>query len=185
MKKIILLLTLWFPLHAAAQSDTTQITLPYKDGKVVYEQISEVPGLSKTEIYGAAKKWLADIFKNSNAVIKSENESTGQIIGKGSTTVTHFRKGSMLGMILDLKFSVQIDCKDDKYRIRIYNLINERKYSLYNIDASTTIESIDVGYRKKKNHDKWISTVTAINDEFNAIMQSSKASILKSKSDIF
>lgn len=182
--KTLLLLIFLLPLSVSAQLDTAS-TLPYAEGKIVYEQISELPGYTKAEIFGSAKKWMADVFKSANSVIQSENEPTGQIIGKGYTKTSYFGKGYMIGILLDLSFTVQIDCKDNKYRIRFYDLGNETGSTRYTSSYITPLETIDAGYRKKKNQEKWNGAVKTINQRFVSFLNSFKASVIKSKSDSF
>ncbi|SMC46330.1 DUF4468 domain-containing protein [Pedobacter africanus] len=184
MNKLILVLLL-FPVVCDAQLDTANATLPYRDGKIIYEQVNEMPNISKSEMFGASKKWLADAFKSANSVIQSENEPTGQLIGKGYTTISYFKKGSMMGILLDIKFTVQIDCKDGKYRIRFYDLGNETSSTRYTSGYTTPLETVDSNYRKKKNKEKWEGTVKVINNKFITFLDSFKDSIVKSKSDSF
>jgi len=73
----IFTLLLLFPILSFSQVDSTQVNYSLKEGKVVYESIIELPGLMKTNLYSASKKWIADTFKSAKAVIQSEDMTSG------------------------------------------------------------------------------------------------------------
>jgi hypothetical protein len=104
---------------AFAQKDTTGLNIPVKDGSVVYERIAEIPGKSKADLYKNAKQWLVDYFKNSRDVIQSEDKEDGTLVGKGILPVL-FNGALGTQVVYDDKLSIQIDCKDGKYMVRIY-----------------------------------------------------------------
>jgi len=151
------------------QIDSASTNLPYKDGKVIYEHIIEVPGSTKATSYAAAKKWIADSFTSSKAVIQTEDIATGQIIGKGDLLVTLPKETSVWGFQgLVMSMSIQIDCKDDKFRVRIYDF-RKRNPAVGMIAADeSSIESFDAlmreQIRKKPNKkERWTILVKEIN----------------------
>jgi hypothetical protein len=109
-------------LITSYKGNSQTITLPQKDGKIYYEVIDSVKGKSKDQLYEISKKWFISTFKNAKAVIQSEDKEAGTIIGKGvSSTVV----GSGLGkMSLDFRYTIEINIKQGKYRMRIYDLVN-------------------------------------------------------------
>lgn len=122
MKTLTLLLL--FPIFAFSQVDTTQVNYPLKDGKVVYESIIELPGLTKANLYSASKKWIADSFKSAKSAIQSEDIASGQIIGKGYNELSIFEnEGALLGRTFNTECTFQIDVKEEKCRIRFYDII--------------------------------------------------------------
>lgn len=104
---------------AFAQKDTTGLNIPVKDGAVVYEQVYQVPNKSKADLYKNAKQWFVDYFKSSKDVIQNEDKEDGKIVGKGILLIP-FKGALGSSVIYDDKLSIQVDCKDSKYRIRIY-----------------------------------------------------------------
>lgn len=107
-------------LSATSQTkDTIGLNLPLKDNNIIYEGIVDVPGLSKDELYKNAKQWFVDYFKSSKDVIQNEERQDGEIIGKGIVFI--YLKMFMQTDMLDDKMTIRIDCKDSKYRYRIYD----------------------------------------------------------------
>jgi hypothetical protein len=173
------------------QIDSASTNLPYKDGKVIYEHIVEVPGSTKATSYAAAKKWIADSFTSSKAVIQTEDVATGQIIGKGDLLVTLPKETSVWGFQgLLLSMSIQIDCKDEKFRVRVYD-IRKRSPAVGMIAADeSSIESFDGLMReqikKKPNRkERWTSLVKEINTKLFMLTQSLSKQAKSTAEDTF
>lgn len=120
MKRIIFSIAAIICTNAVfAQKDTTGLNIPVKDGAVVYERIVEAPNKSKADLYKNAKQWFVDYFKSSKDVIQNEDKEDGKIVGKGILPIPF--KGAMgMNVVYDDKLTIQVDCKDNKYRLRIY-----------------------------------------------------------------
>jgi len=120
MKRILFFVLIFISSSAAfAQKDTTGLNIPVKDDNVVYERIVETPRKNKADLYKNAKQWFIDYFKNSNDVIQNEDKEGGKIVGKGILPVL-FNGALGTQVIYDDQVNIQIDCKDGKYRVRIY-----------------------------------------------------------------
>lgn len=159
--------------------------LPYKNGKVVYEIVDSI-SMSKADIYAAAKKWLSDSFKNAKSVIQSDNESTGQIIGKSNTYV--FAEGTNFfnGHSIKINMSIQIDARDGKYRIRIYDIESVTSVMSSMPDIITPIEIHDYGQRSKKNRiEKWENIIYVMNIDLNSLLKSFSKSLAIYSADKF
>lgn len=182
--KTILLFTLLSITFVSVKAQTS--TLPYREGKVVYEKIAELTGINKEEIYSGAKKWLADSFKSSKNVIQSENETTGQIIGKGTTSIYDTENSGIFVSFISLKFSIQIDCKDSKYRMRFYDLQKHSDASgLYVPETNMPIEEFDKITKGKKALARWELLTSLMNKQFEAYMVDFDKSLQKSSKDDF
>jgi hypothetical protein len=122
MRKILFIVMLFAFKTSFAQQDTVGLNIPTKDQKIIYEGIVDIPNKSKADLYTNAQKWFIDKFTNSNYIIQHEDEDKGQLISNG--TITTAIKGRM-GIPWNFlnKMTIQIDCKDNKYRYRIYNII--------------------------------------------------------------
>jgi len=173
----ILVLLVVIPFLSRAQVDTTSNSFPYKDGRIVYETVKEIPGISKTKLFGASKKWMADSFKSASHVIQSEDEPTGQIVGKGNTIITYVKKGALFGAGYNLEFTVQVDCKDDKYRIRIYDI--KKINAAVGIIAADTmpLEEFDAAQTKRKKTERISNLIKMTNRRFQTIIDSFSDSI--------
>lgn len=147
------------------QSVQAQKLFPEKDGKIVYEEIIELPGVKKSTLYSNAKKWFIDAFKDSKEMILTDDKEGGQIIGKGSSMYSEmFLLSTFRNRI---GFTIQFDIKDEKYRYRIYGITHVNEV----IDGNLTYykpESIDnwnEGIRKgKKSIEKSSKKIQEIMD---------------------
>ena len=60
-----------------------------------------------------------DYFKSSKDVIQHEDKEDGKIVGKGILPVP-FKGALGSNVVYNDKLSIQVDCKDNKYRLRVY-----------------------------------------------------------------
>ena len=138
MKKIILSIAAIICTNVVfAQKDTTGLNIPVKDGTVVYERVVEAPNKSKADLYKNAKQWFVDYFKSSKDVIQNEDKEDGKIVGKGILLIP-FKGALGSNVMYNDKLSIQVDCKDNKYRLRFY----EQTLSSSGGEVVTTPESL-------------------------------------------
>jgi hypothetical protein len=150
MKKIVLLFLL-FPLSCFSQIDTSLYVFPYRDGKIVYEKVVEVEGMSKEYIYSFSKKWVMNKFSQQiYRPIKTEDLETGQIISRVSSPPIYLSSESSLNQQIFLSFWIQIDCKKEKYRIRFFDFTSVRPSSLF-LKGFTPMEDYDASNQGKRN----------------------------------
>jgi hypothetical protein len=198
MKKLILLAVCLFPLALFAQDDVFGKTetpnfvmpsqFPLKDGKVVYEKIDTIKDLTKQQIYTVSKKWIADKFVSAKAVTQADNETSGQIIGKGFGKII-FDDEAVVVKYMGVKFSVQIDAKDGRYRIRFYDLYTHQEaFGQYVPESDTAFEK-NVGFllnpKRPKQNEKKIAAINKINTYFYNLMNDYKNAVTNSKKDDF
>lgn len=164
MKYLFLLLIL------APFSIKSQQLLPEKDGKVIYEQVDSVPGVLKTELYSRAKIWLVKEFNSSKAVIELDDKDAGQIIGKGSFKYVY--TVMLTTGYWRCSFTLQIDCRDNKARIKIYD-----------ISSKSVGESTAEDFNKYASHSQ--KHIKAINDGLESTLASFKKGVLIQSSDSF
>ncbi|MBC7615848.1 MAG: DUF4468 domain-containing protein [Pedobacter sp.] len=185
MKKILLLALFYFPLSGFSQIDTASTSFPIKDNKVVYELILESKDTKQSEIYVAAKKWISDRFTSTKSVIQSEDASYGQIIGKGKSIIWSIGTNGKQELGYELSFSIQIDAKDNKFRIRFYD-IQKNNMAVGVIPAdSMDILHFQSAQLKKKNNEKWYRLVKYTNNYFYSMAIDFANTVYKSKSDTF
>lgn len=127
--KILLTLLLLMPFVLKAQIFTPSDHFPIKDGKVVYEVIIDSLILDKDALFAASKKWIADNYQSAESVIQTEDKTTGQIIGKGRSYVP-YDSSDKFKVGFNLKYSIQIDVKDNKCRFRIYDIEPVNSYDI-------------------------------------------------------
>ena len=137
MKKSLLLSSLFLFIikGAFAQKDTVGLHIPFSEGTVVYEKVFDAPGKSKADLYSSAQLWFITHYKGDRDIL-AQDSIAGKIVGKGKEIVNW--EGPVSTVIPFNNFlTIQIDCKDSKYRIRMYNmhLIAPKNY---NIDGTET-----------------------------------------------
>jgi hypothetical protein len=191
MKRILIALLL-LPFFANAQQiETSETGLPLKDGKVVFERVFEVSNYKREDIYASIKKWVVDNFTHSRNLIQSEDKESGQFIGMGSTDVLVSGKRT----IYTMEFAIQVNCKNDKFRIRFYDISTAAMRSgIISADLRTAggiIPAEKYAYfpRDKKLSDKQIGEVLAvnkhINDHFTLLLENINKSVKRSNTDDF
>jgi hypothetical protein len=87
---------------------------------VTFDQVYEVPGATKDQIFSTSRIWIAEHFNSAKAVIEYENKDDGVIVGNGfipcpwSTfqCIGNWRVG----------FTMRIDMKEEKFRLTFSNL---------------------------------------------------------------
>jgi hypothetical protein len=182
MKKILLVLMIFIVKTSFAQKDTTGLNIPTKDQKIVYEAVVEIPNKNKLDLYNNAQKWFIDKFNSSKDVIQNQDKEQGQIVGKGIMTTTI--KGRM-GTPWNFKnrVTVQIDCKDNKYRYRIYDIITSLP------DGGISETSLEVPFNSLTNG-KWVvsekytrSLIENTNTDIKALVSSLKIAMDAKKDD--
>jgi hypothetical protein len=119
MKKLLLLVFVLITKSTFAQKDTVGLSTPLVNGSVVYEHVFTASQRSKPELFDNAQLWFIRHYKSANG-IQIQNDYTGRIVGSG-TEVISFKGPLGADVPLDVDLTIQIDCKDGKYRCRIFN----------------------------------------------------------------
>jgi hypothetical protein len=102
-------------------------TLPKVGDKYSYEEVVEVGNsFNKASLYKNAKTFLAETFNSAKAVIEYDDKEEGKIIGNGRTHIYESVKTFLTTTPVDvsISFVISIECKDGKYRYRIYDIRN-------------------------------------------------------------
>lgn len=126
MRIIVLLLVFISPFPLIAQT-----LFPEKEGKILYEEIYEVE-VDKKDIYNKSKMYLVQSFRNAKNVIQIDDPDLGRIVTKGKLNVS-FKGGESWS-----DFITQIDIKDNKFRVRVFDILTEM--SVYDFQEVTTGE---------------------------------------------
>ncbi len=107
--KNIFKLIFWFSPLLVILSCAGQMPLPQNE--VVYQEVIEISGKTKEELYENSLKWMAEIFNSSKAVIQYQNKDNGEIIGKGILPVKYTFAP------VNTNFTLIIEIKDEKIRM--------------------------------------------------------------------
>lgn len=113
INKLIILFLLLYPITGFSFLDSS---------KFEFEMIDSLKA-NKSELYSYARQWVANEFVSANSVIQMEDKDVGKIIGKG---VYSFKDEDQYSTTqFNIKFTLEITVKDNKYRIRLYDFIND------------------------------------------------------------
>jgi hypothetical protein len=148
---------------------------PTKDGKIVFESIDSVSS-NKAQLFSSSKKWIVENFKSAKSTIQSEDVLQGQILGVG---VVNIQKEVFN---LPVKFNYQIDIKEKKYRLRIYNL------AMFSGDLETRFDDLPNETPHSLSDKKYLKTTQRAKefcDYFTDILESFNKSVINSSKDDF
>ena len=126
MKKLLVLAFIIFAKSAFAQKDTVGLNVPFVNNTVVYEKVFDVPSAPKDLLYSNAGLWFAETHPYvQDTQLQLVDPALSRVVGRiKSYTVVVTDKvlwQTYYGNIT-YNFTLQVDCKDNKYRIRIYNI---------------------------------------------------------------
>jgi len=115
---------------------------------------------NKDVAFEETKIWLSKTFNDSKAVIEYENKESGKIVGRGMTKVSYG-----LGYI-NVQFTIEIDTKDSKSRLKFENIKQSVNNSAYHeIQNQYQLETFIVEAKKIINDYKtYITKETKNND---------------------
>ena len=115
MKNTILFLAFLFSLISYSQANFTASKYEMKTEQDVFE----ISNTSAAELYQLSKVWISEMYKNPDRVIVADVENKLLKVNGYSEIPT---KGIMGNTILKMKYSIQLDFKDDKIRVNISGL---------------------------------------------------------------
>jgi len=128
MKKLLVLaLIIIFAKSAFAQKDTVGLNVPFVNNTVVYERVFDVPNAPKNLLYSNAGLWLAETRPYvADTQLELADPVLSRVVGRitSSTTGSYKQLWQTNYYTITYNFTLQVDCKDNKYRIRIYNIQN-------------------------------------------------------------
>jgi hypothetical protein len=123
MKKLLIIALMLFATGAFAQKGSTDLNIPVTAGGIVYEKVFDAPGLSKNLLYSNARVFFIKQYQDKYGN-KMQDSTLYRIVGRDNQCVTIDKKGFLnVSPTYDLDFILQVDCKDNKYRVRIYNIV--------------------------------------------------------------
>lgn len=158
--------------------------IPYKDGKIVYESIFEFTGQSKESLHSFSRIAIADAFVNANYVVQADDDSAGVIVGKGTTEYIRDFK-NFLKLPRRFKFSIRIDSKDGRVRIRIYDIVYIDQLTNPRVNKEIPFELLEANERSRigksnKRLESYKEKSDSYNDHFYSIIVFIKRGIERS-----
>ena len=138
MKKLLILPLLLFVLYSSAQgskSNNSDYPTPFEFAIID----STITG-TKAELFVKANEWVAKTFNSAKDVIQMSDKDAGKIIAKGvMDAICKFGLGRSKFYI---KYTLSIDLKDNKCRIKMLDFIVE-KYQVVSTLSNNDISDLN------------------------------------------
>ena len=133
MKKLFLIAFITcvsFSVKAQKKSDIQLDTIPVVDGNYQFQEVVNVNGSLKDQLYRNAKVYFMDIFTGAKDAFQYDDKQEGKIIGKGVLTVDDYKSVFPGVAVLkwDVNYNTEITCKDGKYMLRLYDIVITKEY---------------------------------------------------------
>jgi len=191
MKKLLILALMFFTKIAFAQKDTVGLNVPYVNNTVIYERVFNVPNVTQNLLYSNAGLWMAETHPYVvNTQLTLEDPASGRVVGRANCYI-----GSSYKVLWQTQyytyhfdFTIQIDCKDNKYRVRIYNIqdiIDSNAHTpiddmMQSLIASKSLTLGTGSVMKKADFEKCLH---ALNDMVGSVMADISKNMLNDNND--
>jgi Domain of unknown function (DUF4468) with TBP-like fold len=150
------------------------------DGKVIYEQTDTVPETSKSVLFDRSRAWIVNSFPCKEKNIISSSKDSGKIVSYGMTQF-HFTVGHNNMPVSGVcYYKIQVECKENKARIRLYNITAKTGYG-----SSKPIEDYGQGWigLDQANREQVESVKKAVNDLMVINVNTFKVALILKKDD--
>jgi hypothetical protein len=161
MKKLLLLFFI-LPLFSYSQSGTKAKDATVEQVKAAYAALPKVEGqyefsevvqldssFKKDGLYRNAKLFFANAFKSAKDVLQYDDREEGKTVGKGNVQSIE-SQAAFLNYFTEtwvVNFTLEIHCKDGKYKYRIYDIsIDARMESSPGDHVSHSTYTLDEAY---------------------------------------
>lgn len=165
MRKLSLVLGSVIALSGCATMYTPDTRQPMDK----YEKVVEIPNTRQELIYEGSRQWIAKSFNSANAVIQYQDKATGTVIGKGNIAYPCTGVYCMSSSKPMLKFTMQVDSKDNKARVSFGDFMVEVPDG-YSAFAG---KMAGYNYQIKSDEDK-AKTVAILDSAINSMVEDIK-----------
>lgn len=174
MKYLLIIAVCFFSVFKTIAQESEQ-------KKFIYEKISSYEDVSQQNLYKYSKRWVANLFQNSNFILRTDDLTSGEIIGVASTEIIE-NPNALYGPRMTIEFTFMINLKDNKSRIRFYDLTEVTPMGFKELVTSIDLEKQK---SKEKTRVKWEKFSGLINNEFNQLINHYTSEMGKYISDEF
>jgi hypothetical protein len=147
---------------------------------------------SAADLYRTAERWFVDTFKDAEEVIQLRDTISHTLVGKGMGQVAWVYSGAP-NIPLPWRYSVEVQTKDGRYRVKVYDMATLRGGTYYSImDTPCCLDMANCNYvPKTKAEQKYdaktkaanISVCEQIRSEVAALIASLNLAMTKPKDD--
>jgi len=155
MNKILLFIIIYTSVSEAQNKYLGN--LPLKNGKVNYNEVIEIKGISKDEFYSRAKHWLLD--NNIYATDSLVNENKVEIYeGKDSFKVL-WGPNDFKELYVEVYYSVIFEFRNSRYKYEITNFIvkeatKQIQLEIYKMKSKKNMKYNNLFYKRIDEHVK-------------------------------
>ena len=143
-----------------------KISISQEIKPLTFDSTITVDSVKKDMLYQRARLWFTNYFNNSKAVIEIDDKEGGLISGKGILmSYCTYRLMGQHTDELNLRFTITIYLKDNKYKYLINNITTDavkKSDGIEMMGALTTSKSCPHDYPmigKKKEDEMWMSAI--------------------------
>lgn len=156
------------PASLPSIQDANEVRPPFRENKIFYEKIDSSIQMTKDQLFDAAKLWFADAFVAANFVIQAQERESGELVGKGIYSYKITYGGVVMPQIA--QFTIRISCRNNKFRIQIYDIGNRID------EVGSSFHAIELYYIARKDGFNE-SIVRTVDDKMTDILFSARKSI--------
>ena len=137
----------------------------------IWEKVIETKG-TKQELYSKSKMFIAEVWNDSNSVIKNDDPNAGLILIKGIHTKNSKYLGVQYTYVFD--YTIKIIMKDNKVKFIIQDVRNTDVYNT-SVSGFPTFDVLDKEWNKKHRYSgltkkKYISFINELKSEIGSII---------------
>lgn len=147
-------------------------------------------GTPGNDLYNRSKNWFISNAKISNSILKTENKTKGNLIGKGSFlkhTIMKDEKGKIYPFDFRVNYAIEITVNNDKVEVTLTDFRgtsndNPSEASIEGMyKALEMYKSKRMNYMEKQVQQSLTDVLKEVNTKANLTMVSIKQAILKQK----
>lgn len=165
------------------------LALGTANGQPVLELVGvvQVEGQTASQLYRKAERWMVDAFRDPSEAIDLRDTVTHTLVAKGFRTLG-YTVGKGLSMVYaqqQFNFSLEVACKDGRYRVRIYNGILGGHSQIEFRDTCYVAVPAQTGSAKNRMMPVEIRDQTCVQvmDLCRSLSESLRAAMLKEEDD--
>lgn len=169
--KDLFLIVFIFAIPALAQGQTA----------ITYDEVIELEGVSKDDLFNRGNHWMINVFKDPNKVIQLKDKEGGQIIGKGNFSYKQSKNGWGASIQTEgvVNFTVKLFFKEGRYRYILTDFTHDANWPF-----GLVTDASDCGCKfplanKKWKWNIWNDLKEQINAKVETIVNSLESSMKK------
>lgn len=157
-----------------AQAKERINSIPTENGKILYDQIIDVPGENTNELFIKIRNWFVEKFTDSKSVLEVNDIDNGLLTGKGTY---RFDKTNGLNKHIGfVTFILNVKVKDGKFRYQLYSFNYEGiKTGVLGSSSTGIHENVDINdifsdYKKGgriKRDRQYLTDIVNLQDYFD------------------